>query len=91
MTERLSIIVVEPDHDRAMSIVDSLSQAGENDIYVISEVTGLSRRISEKNPDLVIVDIMSPTRDMIEELTLAASPLERPVAMFVDKSDDSLP
>ncbi|MCV6594936.1 MAG: ANTAR domain-containing protein [Silicimonas sp.] len=90
MTDALSIIVVEPDRDRALQIVDSLRDAGENRIHVISEVTGLERRISEHQPDIVIVDLTNPTRDVIEELTIATSPLERPVAMFVDKSDENL-
>ncbi len=90
MSKRLSIIVVEPDRDRALMIVDSLRGAGDNDIHVISEMSSLPRRISELSPDVVIVDLTNPTRDMLEELTLASAPLERPVAMFVDKSDDSL-
>lgn len=90
MSSKLSIIVVEPDRERALMIVDSLREAGDNDIHVISEVSGLARRISERTPDVVIVDLTSPTRDMIEELTLATSPLDRPVAMFVDQSDDSM-
>ncbi|MEO0654660.1 MAG: ANTAR domain-containing protein [Pseudomonadota bacterium] len=90
MTKRLSIIVVEQDRDRALMIVDSLEAAGDNDIQVISEVSSLARRISERQPDVVIVDLTSPTRDMIEELTLAASPLDRPVAIFADQSDAGL-
>lgn len=90
MSERLSIIVVEQDRERALMIVDSLREAGDNDIAVIGEVSGLARRISEHQPDVVIVDVTSPTRDVIEELTLAASPMDRPVAMFVDQSDDGL-
>ncbi|MEM6824752.1 MAG: ANTAR domain-containing protein [Pseudomonadota bacterium] len=90
MGKPLSIIVVEPDRDRALLIVDSLRDAGDNDIHVISEVSGLARRISERQPDVVIVDVTNPTRDVIEELTVAASPTERPVAMFVDQSDDGL-
>ncbi len=90
MSKRLSIVVVEQDRDRALMIVDSLNAAGDNDIFVISEVSGLARRLAERNPDVVIVDITSPTRDMIEELTLATAPMERPVAIFADQSDDSL-
>ena len=90
MSGKLSIVVVEQDRDRALMIVDSLREAGDNEIYVISEVSSLARRITEKKPDMVIVDLSSPTRDMIEELSLATAPLERPVAMFVDESDDSL-
>lgn len=90
MMKPLSIIVVEPDRDRALMIVDSLREAGDNDIRVISEFSSLSRQITEVQPDIVLVDLTSPTRDMIEELTLATSPLDRPVAVFADKSDDSL-
>ncbi|WP_172300411.1 ANTAR domain-containing response regulator [Pseudoruegeria sp. HB172150] len=90
MDELLSIIVVEPDRDRAMLIVDSLRGAGDFDIHVISEVTGLARHIKSHNPDVVLIDIENPSRDMLEELTLASGPLERPVAMFVDRSADGL-
>lgn len=90
MKNNLSIVVVEKDRDRALLIVDSLRASGDHDIFVISEETGLARRISERNPDIVLVDISSPSRDMLEELTLASSPLDRPVAMFVDRSDDGL-
>lgn len=90
MADKLSIVVVEQDRERALMIVDSLRAAGDNEIFVISEVSSLARRISERAPDMVIVDLSSPTRDVIEELSLATAPLERPVAMFVDKSDDSL-
>ena len=90
MDDRLSIIVVEKDRARALLIVDSLRAAGHRDVVVISEETGLGRRISERNPDVVLVDIASPSRDRIEELTRAAAPMERPVAMFVDNSDVQL-
>ena len=90
MQSKLSIIIVEEDRDRALMIVDSLKEAGENEIHVISEVSGLAKQISRLDPDLVLVDIANPTRDTIEELSLATSPLDRPVALFVDQSDDSL-
>ena len=90
MSETLSIIVIETDRDRTRVIVDSLRDAGFSDIQVIPEIAGLARRISESNPDLVLVDMASPSRDMLEEMALASGPLERPVAMFVDRSDEHL-
>ena len=90
MSTKLSIVVVEQDRDRALMIVDGLQESGTHDILVISEVSGLARRISERQPDIVLADIGNPTRDVIEELTLATSPLERPVALFVDQSDEGL-
>ncbi|SIO06316.1 ANTAR domain-containing response regulator [Vannielia litorea] len=90
MPDKLSIIVVEADRERALLIVDSLREAGDFDVSVISEVTGLSRRISELNPDVVLVDVAAPSRDMLEELTLASGPMDRPVALFVDRDDAGL-
>jgi response regulator NasT len=90
MTKRLSIIVVERDRDRALMIVDGLRDAGDFDVMVIAEETGLARRIVARNPDLVLIDAGNPSRDMLEDLALATAPLERPVAMFVDQTDGSL-
>lgn len=90
MNSALSIIVVEKDRDRALLIVDSLRAAGDHDIHVIADETGLARKIAERNPDVVLIDVTSPSRDMLEELTLASGPMDRPVAMFVDQTDQGL-
>lgn len=90
VNNRLTIIVVEQDRDRAMMIVDALNEAGDNNIHIIGSGTGLARRVAELRPDLVLVDAGDPSRDALEELTLAAGPMERPVAIFVDRSDQGL-
>ncbi len=90
MSASLSIVVVEPDRDRALLIVDSLRDAGSYDIHVISEPTGLARKIQALSPDVVLIDVESPSRDTLEELALASGPLDRPVAMFVDRDGEGL-
>ncbi len=90
MSKSLSIIVVEKDPERAVMIVDGLREAGAFDILVIAEETGLARRIAERNPDLVLIDAGNPSRDVLEDLTLATGPMQRPVAMFVDRSDAAM-
>jgi two-component system, response regulator / RNA-binding antiterminator len=90
MSQSLSIIVVERDRDRALRIVDGLREAGDHHITVIAEATGLARQIAERKPDIVLIDVADPSRDILEELALASGPLERPVAMFVDRSDEQL-
>ncbi len=87
MSKSLSIVVVERDRERALMIVDGLREAGEFDVFVIGEETGLARRIAERNPDLVLIDAGNPSRDVLEDLTTATAPMLRPVAMFVDQSD----
>lgn len=90
MTARLSIIVVEKDPDLALRIVDGLREAGDHDITVIAESTGLARHIADRKPDIVLIDAGDPSRDVLEELALASGPMDRPVAMFVDRSDGPL-
>ena len=90
MTERLSIIVVEKDRERALLIVDALAELGDHDIQVIAEETGLARRVAERRPDLVLIDLANPSRDVLEDLSMASGAMDRPVAMFVDRSDASL-
>ncbi|MEP1254300.1 MAG: ANTAR domain-containing protein, partial [Alphaproteobacteria bacterium] len=90
MSAKLTILVVEPDKDRARAIIDSLTETGDHHIMVLAGHTCLARSAAELNPDIVLVDVTNPSRDVIEELTLASSPLDRPVAMFVDRSDDGL-
>jgi len=83
MIKKLTIVIVEEDRDRAIGIVDALKEGEDCDIIVIGNASGLARRIAVHAPDIVLIDIDNPTRDMLEELTLASGPLERPVAMFV--------
>ncbi|MEO9897313.1 MAG: ANTAR domain-containing protein [Paracoccaceae bacterium] len=90
MQTNLSIIVVENDRERAIQIVDSLREAGEFEIHVIAEATSLARQIKARQPDIVLIDMSNPSRDTLEEMTLASGPLERPVAMFVDQSASGL-
>ena len=90
MAKGLSIVVVEKDRERALMIVDGLREAGAFDVHVIAEDSGLARKIALRNPDLVLIDAGNPSRDVLEDLTLATAPMERPVAMFVDQSDAAM-
>ncbi|MEM1432015.1 MAG: ANTAR domain-containing protein [Pseudomonadota bacterium] len=90
MSSPPSIVVVEPDADRARLIAEALEVAGAAAIHIIGSESSLARAIATHDPDVVLIDITNPSRDVLEELTLASSPLERPVAMFVDRSDDAL-
>lgn len=88
--KKLSIIVVEQDVDRASEIVEALTAIGLEDIKVITEPSGLARKVKDNDPDVVLIDVSNPSRDTLEELTLASDPMSRPVAMFVDHDSNDL-
>ncbi len=83
MKQHLTVVVVEQNQERAFAIVDALKGSGDVDVSVIGNVSGLARKIAMHSPDIVLIDIDNPSRDMLEELTVASGPMERPVAMFV--------
>ncbi|WP_170397527.1 MULTISPECIES: ANTAR domain-containing response regulator [Ruegeria] len=83
MKQHLTVVVVEQNQERAFAIVDALKESGDVDVSVIGNVSGLARKIAMHSPDIVLIDIDNPSRDMLEELTVASGPMERPVAMFV--------
>jgi response regulator NasT len=55
---------------------------------VVTERRGLVARIGEIAPDIVLMDLGNPSRDVLEEYFAVSRALARPIAMFVDESDD---
>ena len=90
MTPPLKIAIVEEDVDRSRQIVDGLRDAGDFEVTVLGEPSSVTRRLSEIDPDVVLIDMANPNRDSLESLSLASGARERPVAMFVDRSDKDL-
>lgn len=89
MDATLFIVVVEGDPERARMIAEALGAEPGTDVRVIAPGPGLARRIAVLQPELVLIDAANPSRDELEELTLASGPMERPVAIFVDRSDSA--
>jgi len=88
MSDTLKILVVEPNRDRAIEIIGALKDGGWSDVTVLGEVSGLARQLTEIDPDIVLIDL--PSRDVLEQASAASDAQGRPVAMFVDQSDDDM-
>lgn len=90
MDRPLTVAVIEDDKNRAGFIVESLEAAGQLDVQVFMSGPGIAESIRQQNPDVVLIDMSNPSRDTLEAMAVATGPLERPVAMFVDRSDEGL-
>lgn len=86
----LKILVVEPNEARAREIIAALSDGGWRDVTVVSSSTELDEIIETSNPDIILIDLANPDRDTLEHMSLIADARARPVAMFVDQSDEAL-
>jgi len=86
----MKIAVVDPQRERADVIEEGLREAGYRDIYHISEMSGLLERLSELAPDVILIDLENPNRDVLEQMFEVSRLVRRPIAMFVDDSDMSM-
>jgi len=86
----LKIAVVDPQPERADVIEEGLREAGYRDIHRISEMPGLLERLSELAPDVILIDLENPNRDVLEQMFEVSRMVSRPIAMFVDESDMSM-
>ncbi len=48
---------------------------------------GSRGRIAEIKPDVIVIDLENPNRDMLENMFQLSRAVKRPIAMFVDRSD----
>lgn len=83
----LKILVIDENKLRASVIEAGLREAGHAHVTILNEVYGAARRIEEFQPDVIVIDLESPNRDMLEAMFQLSRTVKRPVAMFVDKSD----
>ena len=85
--QALTVLVIDTNRIRASIIEAGLREAGHENVTVIDEIQGIARRIAEINPDVIVIDLGNPNRDMLENMFQLSRAVQRPVAMFVDRSD----
>lgn len=86
--EPMRIAVIDESATRAAVIREGLSAFSDCEIFVLTERKGLVARIGEIGPDIVLMDLGNPSRDMLEEYFAVSRAVARPIAMFVDQSDE---
>ncbi|MBX9469851.1 ANTAR domain-containing response regulator [Rhizobium sp. WL3] len=83
----LTILVIDENAVRAAIIEDGLREAGHQHVTVALEIHGIAKTVETLSPDVIIIDIENPNRDMMEHLFQLTRSVSRPIAMFVDRSD----
>jgi response regulator NasT len=84
----MRIAIIDESAARASVIQEGLAAIDDCEVFVVTERRGLVARIGEIAPDIVLMDLGNPSRDVLEEYFVVSRALARPIAMFVDESDD---
>jgi len=81
------IVIVDESPIRAAILEEGLREAGFTAVEHIREMQSLLARIYALDPDVILIDLENPSRDVLEQMFQVSRAVRRPIAMFVDQSD----
>ena len=87
MESSFKIAIVDENPVRAAILEEGLREAGLHNVVRIAERTNLLARLTALDPEVILIDLESPSRDVLEQMFQVSRMVKRPVAMFVDQSD----
>jgi response regulator NasT len=82
------IAIIDESVSRASIIQEGLVEAGLTDTVVLSKREGLLAALEALDPEVVLIDLANPSRDVLEDYFAVSRAIARPIAMFVDQSDE---
>lgn len=83
----IRVMLVDENQERAIPLKQVLREAGYQVIAYISDMADLNKEVAKLNPDVIIIDIDSPSRDTLEHISLASRDDPRPIVMFTHDGD----
>ena len=83
----LSILVIDESRCRAAEICAGLALAGHQVAAVLSSALDLSEQVQAIQPDVILIETDSPSRDTLEHLATLNRDLPRPVIIFAQAGD----
>ena len=83
----MRVLVVEESAERAETLRAALREAGYEVSVSLASPLALLKTIEGVQPDVIVIDTESPSRDVLEHLVVVSRETPRPVVMFT--SDDA--
>jgi response regulator NasT len=79
---RLRVMLVDEHPERARELEQSLCQSGHHVAARVAPDMALYQRVQEVQPDVIIIDTDSPSRDILEHICCITHQAPRPIVMF---------
>ncbi|MFV1919786.1 ANTAR domain-containing protein [Sphingomonas sp. MJ1 (PH-R8)] len=86
----MRIAIIDDSGLRATILEEGLRDAGFDEIEVVPPQGAFVARLERMAPDVVLMNLGNASRDSLEEMLAVSRALARPIAMFVDQSDESM-
>lgn len=88
--KELSILLIDEDVDRAATITSALDKSRYKIRHLVSPNTSLLKEVDALQPDIIVIDMESPNRDILESLYTISSYAPKPVVMFSNQEDTEM-
>lgn len=83
----LRVMLVDNHFERTAPLKQSLTEAGYDVIAHLSDTANLDDAVRQLQPDVVIIDTDSPSRDTLEHIIVMSQNAPRPILMFTHDGD----
>jgi two-component system, response regulator / RNA-binding antiterminator len=80
----LRVMLVDDSHEEESPLKESLLEAGYDVVETANTAAALLERVAAVQPDVIIIDTDSPTRDTLEQLSFVTREQPRPIVLFTD-------
>ena len=88
--KKLNVTIVDDDSGRSIILERALKDAGYAVSAILSSNDNLLMHIEKTQPDMIIVDLDSPSRDSLESMRIVTQHNPKPIVMFTNDADDSM-
>jgi len=78
----MRVLVVDESDERAALLREALTAAGHEVAASLSSPLELLRAVETLQPDVIVIDTESPTRDVLEHVVMVSRASPRPIVMF---------
>ena len=80
----LRVMLVDDSQEEVSLLKEGLVAAGYDVVVVSGPGLALAERVSEVQPDVIIIDTESPTRDVLEHVAVVSACNPRPIVLFTE-------
>ena len=86
----LRVLLVNDTDKPIAELREALLAVGYDVLPQVATAAGLLKAVQVQQPDAIILDVDSPSRDMLEQLAMLHREAPKPVVMFASDGDDRL-
>lgn len=87
----LTVLVIDESRTRAGEICAGLALAGYQVAAILADSDNLTAEVEKLQPDVILIDTDSPSRDTLENLAVMNQDMPRPVVLFTqDDGQDAI-